>query len=188
MINNDLRPALPAEAVNAVRSGVVFVSVLGIVLGVMMMAWPAVTVFVAGLLLGISLITVGLFRLFFAFSTTGLGTGMRVLMLVLGVLMVVCGAIAVISPGEAWWMLATFIGIGWIFNGIQDLVGSGTGLTLAPRWLGIVGGLISVFAGIVLLVMSPIDTLPTLMWVLGLMLVITSIVTLVALPKKVPTA
>ncbi|AVL98961.1 hypothetical protein C6V83_00330 [Gordonia iterans] len=184
MINNDIRPALPDEAVNAVRSGVLFTSILGIVLGLLIMVWPGVTVFIAGLLFGIALVAAGFFRLFFAFATTGVGFGMRMLMLVLGILMVFCGVIAIISPADAWWMLAIFIGVGWIFSGFQDVFGSSATATLAPRWLTIVGGVISVLAGIVMLVFSPGSTLPTLMWLLGLMLIIVSIASLVSMPKK----
>ncbi len=185
VINQELRPSLPAEAVNAVRAGIVFSSIVGIVLGVLIMVWPGVTVFIAGLLFGIALVSAGLFRLFFTFAATGVTFGMRMLMLVMGVLMVACGVIAIISPENAWWMLAIFIGVGWIFGGFQDIFGARTGTSMAPRWLVVVGGVISVLAGIVMLIFSPGVTLPTIMWVLGLMLIIVSIVSLVSLPAKI---
>lgn len=185
MINQELRSALPAEAVNAVRSGIVFTSSLGIVLGVLIMVWPRITVFLVGLLFGIALVVTGLFRLFFTFASVGVTFGMRMLMFVLGALMVFCGAIAIISPEDAWWLLAIFIGVGWIFSGFQDIFGVRANVTLAPRWLVIVGGVISVLAGIVMLALSPGDTLPTIMWVLGLMLIVVSIANLVSMPSKV---
>ncbi|GAC58916.1 hypothetical protein GOHSU_59_00090 [Gordonia hirsuta DSM 44140 = NBRC 16056] len=188
MINQQVRLGLPAEAVNAVRSGLLFSAVVGIVLGVLIMVLPGLTVFVAGLLFGIALIVAGLYRLFFSFAAVGLSFALRALMLVLGILMVVCGVVAVISPEDAWWMLAIFIGVGWIFGGFQDIFGSVADAAVAPRWLVIVGGVISVAAGIVMLVYSPGVTLPAIMWLMGLLLVIVSVVTLVTLPKKVPTA
>lgn len=186
MINQELRPAMPAEAVNAVRSGIIFTSVVGIVLGALIMFWPGVTVFIAGLLFGIALVVAGLFRLFFTFAAVGLSFGLRMLMLVLGILMVICGVIAIISPQNAWWMLAVFIGVGWIFGGFQDIFGARGDSSVAPRWLVVLGGIISVAAGIVMLVFSPGTTLPTIMWVLGLMLIVVSIASLVSLPRKVP--
>jgi uncharacterized membrane protein HdeD (DUF308 family) len=186
MINQELRPVLPAEAVNAVRSGIIFTSVVGIVLGALIMVWPGVTVFIAGLLFGIALVVAGLFRLFFTFAAVGLSFGLRMLMLVLGILMVICGVIAIISPQDAWWMLAIFIGVGWIFGGFQDIFGARGDVAVAPRWLVVIGGIISVVAGIVMLVFSPGTTLPTIMWVLGLMLIVVSIVSLVSLPRKAP--
>lgn len=185
MINQELRPVMPAEAINAVRSGIIFTAVVGIVLGALIMFWPGVTVFIVGLLFGIALVVAGLFRLFYTFAAVGLSFGMRVLLLILGVLMVGCGVVAIISPADAWWMLAVFIGVGWIFGGFQDIFGARANASMAPRWLVIVGGVISVIAGIVMLVFSPGATLPTIMWVLGLMLIVVSIASLVSLPGKV---
>lgn len=187
MINQQLPAAMPAEAVNSVRSGLIFTSILGIILGVMIMVWPGITVFLAGLFFGIALIVAGVFRLFTAFAASGMPWGVRLLMLVLGVLMVVCGVFAVISPADAWWLLAVFIGVGWIFGGFQDIFGARGDYSVAPRWLVIVGGVISVIAGIVMLVVSPMSTLPTLAWIMGLMLIVVSIVTLFSLPRKVET-
>lgn len=188
MINQELRPGLPPEAVNAVRSGMLFSAVLGVILGVLIMVWPGVTAFIAGLLFGVALVVAGLFRLFYSFASVGLTFGLRMLMLVLGILMVLCGAIAIISPADAWWMLAIFIGVGWIFGGFQDVFGARADVAVAPRWLVIVGGVISIIAGIVMLIFSPGTTVPAIMWLLGLLLVVVSIVTLVSLPKKVPAA
>lgn len=184
----DARPGIPGEAVNAVRSGLIFSAVVGIVLGLLIMFWPGISVFLAGLLFGIALIVAGLYRLFFSFAAVGVGFGMRMLMLVFGILMVLCGVVAVISPDDAWWLLAIFIGVGWIFSGFQDIFGANADTSVAPRWLVIVGGVISVIAGIVMLVYSPGVTLPAIMWLLGLMLIIVSVVTLVTLPKNAPAA
>lgn len=180
----ELRPALPGEAVTAVRSGLVFSAIVGIVLGVLIMLWPGISVALAGLLFGIGLIAAGLYRLFFSFAAVGVGFAMRVLMLILGILMVLCGVVAVINPMDAWWLLAIFIGVGWIFSGFQDIFGANADTAIAPRWLVIVGGVISVIAGIVMLVYSPGVTLPTVMWLLGLMLIVVSVVTLFTLPKS----
>lgn len=184
MINQPAPARLPDDAVNVVRSGLVFASVLGIVLGILMMAWPGPTVFIAGLLFGIALIVTGLFRLFMAFAAVGVSAGLRVVMVVFGVLMVGLGALAVISPEDAWWMLAVFIGVGWIFSGFQDLFGANVHEYLAPRWLVVVGGIISVLAGIGMLIFSPVDTLTTIAWVVGLLLIVVSIAGLFQLPKK----
>ncbi|MFZ2511536.1 MAG: DUF308 domain-containing protein [Gordonia sp. (in: high G+C Gram-positive bacteria)] len=182
------RPGIPGEAVNAVRSGLLFSAIVGIVLGALIMFWSDITVFIAGLLFGIALIVAGLYRLFFSFAAVGVSFAMRMLTLVFGILMVLCGVVAVISPEDAWWMLAIFIGVGWIFSGFQDIFGANASTSIAPRWLVIVGGAISVIAGIVMLVYSPGVTLPTIMWLLGLMLIIVSVVTLFTLPKAVPSA
>lgn len=173
---------------NAVRSGLLFSAIVGIVLGALIMFWSDITVFIAGLLFGIALIVAGLYRLFFSFAAVGVSFAMRMLTLVFGILMVLCGVVAVISPEDAWWMLAIFIGVGWIFSGFQDIFGANASTSIAPRWLVIVGGAISVIAGIVMLVYSPGVTLPTIMWLLGLMLIIVSVVTLFTLPKAVPSA
>ncbi|MFM9377105.1 HdeD family acid-resistance protein [Gordonia sp. VNK21] len=184
MINQPAPARLPDDAVNAVRSSILFTSIVGIVAGILMMVWPGVTVLLAGLFFGIAMVVAGLFRLFAGFAMIGLSAGLRLLAVVLGVLMVALGVLAIISPEDAWWMIAVFIGVGWIFSGFQDLFGASVQTYLAPRWLVMVGGIISILAGIVMLIFSPADTLTTIAWVVGLLLIVVSVTQLFLLPPK----
>ncbi|MFT4085988.1 MAG: DUF308 domain-containing protein [Gordonia sp. (in: high G+C Gram-positive bacteria)] len=185
-MTTDAPNQLAAKAVNSVRSTLVLAAVLGIVLGILVMVWTTISVFLAGIFFGIALLVAGFYRLYFAFAAQIGSAAMRILLLVVGVLLVICGVIAILSPEDSWLMLAIFIGVGWIFSGFQSIFGVGIpGVTMGPRWLEIVGGVISVLAGIVMLIVSPIYTLTAIAWLAGLMLIVVSIVTLFSLPKKV---
>ncbi|MFT3716663.1 MAG: DUF308 domain-containing protein [Gordonia sp. (in: high G+C Gram-positive bacteria)] len=184
MSNNVLINPIPAQSRNAVRTAIIIASLIGIVFGLVAMFWSGPTVVVAAVLFGVALILMGLVRLYFAFASTGLSTGLRILSLVLGAALVVFGVIAVIHPGVGIGLLALWIGIGWILAGLQDLFGAREGVALAPRWLVILGGLISIAAGIIMCVWYPSIALETLVWVAGLLLVIFGVVSLFTLPAK----
>ncbi|VFA89334.1 Uncharacterized conserved protein [Gordonia paraffinivorans] len=103
---------------------------------------------------------------------------------IIGLIILVAGVIALFSPGDALWLLAVFIGIGWIFQGFSDLYAAITKSGHSPTWYLIVSGIVSVIAGIVMLIL-PVFSLEVLTWVGGIMLVAISIATLLTLPKKV---
>ncbi|MGV9825979.1 MULTISPECIES: HdeD family acid-resistance protein [unclassified Gordonia (in: high G+C Gram-positive bacteria)] len=175
----------PDEAISTIRSALIFTSILGIVLGIVALVWTNATVVVLGFLFGVALIVMGLFRIYLAFSASFLGAGWRVLSGVLGLLVLAMGIIAVFSPEDAVWLLALFIGIGWIFQGISDLAAAFSKTAHAPTWYLILSGVISLLAGIVLAFIAPFIGLQVLVWVAGIMLIVVSIATLFTLPKKV---
>ncbi|MDR2280598.1 MAG: DUF308 domain-containing protein, partial [Gordonia sp. (in: high G+C Gram-positive bacteria)] len=55
---------------------------------------------------------------------------------------------------------------------------------LVPRWLVVLSAVISIGAGIAMIVLPAIWTLSTILWVLAVMLIAVSIATLLTLPKK----
>ncbi|ACY23552.1 conserved hypothetical protein [Gordonia bronchialis DSM 43247] len=177
---------IPDEFVNAVRTAMIVTSVIGIVLGIVAIVWPGPTTVVLGFLFGIALIVAGLFRIYQAFAATFLSVGWRALLGVLGLIVLVAGVIAVTSPEDAVWLLALFIGIGWIFQGVSDLYAAFSGSAHAPKWYLIISGVISVLAGIVLAAVP--WALGVFVWVAGIMLIVVSVATLLTLPKKVDDA
>jgi len=169
---------IPDELINSIRTAMIVTSIIGIVLGIVAVVWPSATVLVLAVLFGIALIVAGLFRIYVAFSASMLGTGWRVLTGILGFLVLVMGIIALFSPANAVWFLALFIGIG-------DLVTAFSKTAHAPTWYLILTGVISILAGLVLLIGSSMWALSVLVWVAGIMLIVISVVTLFNLPKKV---
>ncbi|GAA10954.1 hypothetical protein GOALK_016_00770 [Gordonia alkanivorans NBRC 16433] len=153
-------------------------------LGIVAIIWPGPTIVVVAILFAISLIIAGIFRIYQAFAASFLSTGVRALLGVVGVIVLLAGIIALFSPGDAVWLLAVFIGIGWIFQGVADLYGAVTKSGHSPTWFLILSGIISVIAGIVMIIL-PVFSLQVLAWVGGIMLVALSIATLLTLPKKV---
>lgn len=174
----------PDELIGAVRTALIITSIVGIVLGIVAILWPGPTIVVVAILFAISLIIAGIFRIYQAFAASFLSTGTRVLLGIVGAIVLIAGVIAVFSPGDALWLLAVFIGIGWIFQGVADLYGAVTKSGHSPTWFLILSGVISVIAGIVMIIL-PVFSLEVLTWVGGIMLVALSIATLLTLPKKV---
>ncbi|AZZ80756.1 MULTISPECIES: HdeD family acid-resistance protein [Gordonia] len=174
----------PDELIGAVRTALIITSIVGIVLGIVAIIWPGPTIVVVAILFAISLIIAGIFRIYQAFAASFLSTGVRALLGVVGVIVLLAGIIALFSPGDAVWLLAVFIGIGWIFQGVADLYGAVTKSGHSPTWFLILSGIISVIAGIVMIIL-PVFSLQVLAWVGGIMLVALSIATLLTLPKKV---
>ncbi|MHC3003147.1 HdeD family acid-resistance protein [Gordonia sp. GN26] len=174
----------PDELIGAVRTALILTSIVGIVLGIVAILWPGPTIVVVAILFAISLIIAGIFRIYQAFAASFLSTGTRVLLGIVGAIVLIAGVIAVFSPGDALWLLAVFIGIGWIFQGVADLYGAVTKSGHSPTWFLILSGIISVIAGIVMIIL-PVFSLEVLTWVGGIMLVALSIATLLTLPKKV---
>ncbi|MCK8614885.1 HdeD family acid-resistance protein [Gordonia sp. C13] len=174
----------PDELIGAVRTALILTSIVGIVLGIVAILWPGPTIVVVAILFAISLIIAGIFRIYQAFAASFLSTGTRVLLGIVGAIVLIAGVIAVFSPGDALWLLAVFIGIGWIFQGVADLYGAVTKSGHSPTWFLILSGIISVIAGIVMIIL-PVFSLQVLTWVGGIMLVALSIATLLTLPKKV---
>ncbi|GAC53703.1 HdeD family acid-resistance protein [Gordonia amicalis] len=177
----------PDELIGAVRAALIVTSIVGIVLGVVVIVWPGPTIVVVAILFAISLIIAGIFRIYQAFAASFLSTGVRVLLGVVGVIVLLAGIIALFSPGDAIWLLAVFIGIGWIFQGVADLYAAVTKSGHSPTWFLILSGIVAVIAGIVMIIL-PVFSLQVLAWVGGIMLVALSIATLLTLPKKVEAA
>ncbi|ATD72486.1 MULTISPECIES: HdeD family acid-resistance protein [Gordonia] len=177
----------PDELIGAVRTALIVTSIVGIVLGVVVIVWPGPTIVVVAILFAISLIIAGIFRIYQAFAASFLSTGVRVLLGVVGVIVLLAGIIALFSPGDAIWLLAVFIGIGWIFQGVADLYAAVTKSGHSPTWFLILSGIVAVIAGIVMIIL-PVFSLQVLAWVGGIMLVALSIATLLTLPKKVEAA
>ena len=180
----DYARQIPNELVAAVRTTMIATSVVGIVLGIIALVWPRATLLIIGVLFGISLIMAGLFRLYEAFASTLLSGGWRFALGLIGVLILAAGIIAVFNPEESLVFLAIFIGIGWIFQGIADLARASAGSQHVPRWLLVLSGVVSIVAGIVMMLIPGL-ALATFLIIAAIMLIVISVVTLLTLPKKV---
>lgn len=181
----------PAELINMVRTTIIVTSILGIALGVAVLVWPKATLTVIALLFGLSLIVVGLARIYQAAVASFLSVGWRILLGILGVAILLVGIVAVFHPNESFYLLAIFIGVSWLMQGISELFAIGSGAKHAPTALLVLSGVISIIAGVVMIAM-PVVALITFLWVGAILLIVVSIANLFTLPKKVdeetPTA
>ena len=146
-----------------------------IVLGILLMVFTEQSVKFLAIIVGIYLILSGIFMLVASFTREMESTGMRVLSAIGGLLSILLGIIALRGITHAVAILALLIGIGWIVRGVADLVEGLANPDMPARGWVIFIGVVSLLAGIVVLVW-PAITLGALVWVAGLWLVVLGII------------
>lgn len=135
--------------VTAIRVALGVASALMLILGVALTVWPGRTLVVGAALLGINFVAVGLLRLAIGIFSGAHSVGLRILQIIMGLLLVLGGAVTLRNLGASTVVLlliATItVGFGWIIEGIVILAESGGA---ASRGLAITFGVISIIAGI----------------------------------------
>ncbi|MFJ6094599.1 HdeD family acid-resistance protein [Williamsia muralis] len=178
--------SFPDQLRNAVRAGLIASAIIGIIVGIVALVWPEPTLLVVALLFGITLIFTGVYRLTVAFSAKLLPTSMRVFFGIMGAIVLIAGIICLFNPGESLVLLAIVIGVGWIFQGAQEIAAGLAGAHYAPKWFLIGSGVFSVVAGIIVLFL-PGAAIATFLIVGAILLVVVSVVTLLTLPRAAQT-
>ncbi|WP_010205160.1 HdeD family acid-resistance protein [Salinibacterium sp. PAMC 21357] len=174
----DILPGL----LRAHRGQLVAVAVIGLVLGVVGLLFPGATLLTVAVLFGIYLIASGMYRIMSASVATNLDFTMRWVTGILGLLIVIAGILCLSNPFDTLIALALVIGIGWILEGIIDLVGGVRG-TIHPRWFGWVSGIVSMAAGVAMFVL-PAASLTSLVAIGAILMIAVSVTTLLTLPRK----
>jgi uncharacterized membrane protein HdeD (DUF308 family) len=153
--------------------------VLTLILGVVILVWPGISIEVAAVLFGAYLIVAGLAQLMFAFALDVPG-GERVLLFISGALSLVLGVLAFRHLGEGYaiLLLAIWIGVSFIFQGVAETTLAITCKELPGRGWHIFLGSLSVIAGIVVIAW-PFDSIVMLAIVTGVWLVIIGICAIV---------
>jgi uncharacterized membrane protein HdeD (DUF308 family) len=146
-----------------------------VVLGIILMVFTEESVKFFAVICGIYLILSGIFMLVASFSDDMASTGMRVISAVGGLLSILLGIVALRGLAQAVAILALLIGVGWIIRGVADLVEGIAHPGMPARGWVIFLGLLSLAAGLVVLVW-PAITRGALVWVTGLWLVVLGII------------
>ncbi|OBI12337.1 hypothetical protein A5712_07810 [Mycobacterium sp. E2327] len=149
------------------------IGLAAVALGVIVLVWPGKTLLVAGVLFGIYLVVSGIGYMFAAFGTHA-GAAMRVLAFLTGVVSLVLGFFCFRDKFEAIWLLALWIGIGWVFRGMTLLVAALSFDHMPGRGWQALSGVILVIGGGVLII-SPIDSMAVLTLVAGWWLIVIGI-------------
>jgi uncharacterized membrane protein HdeD (DUF308 family) len=149
--------------------------VLTVILGVAILVWPGISIEVAAVLFGAYLIVSGLAQMMFAFALDVPG-GERVLLFISGALSLVLGVLAFRHLGEGYaiLLLAIWIGVSFIFQGVAETTLAITYKELPGRGWHIFLGTLSVIAGMVVMAW-PFDSIVMLAIVTGVWLVIIGI-------------
>jgi uncharacterized membrane protein HdeD (DUF308 family) len=151
-------------------------SILTLILGIMVMAWPHATVKLVALLFGLQLLIGGIFALVRAFTNSGEGS--RVLLAVLGVLGILVGIFVLRHLFQTVVILVVLLGVYWVLHGIIEFFVAVDHRGAPGRGVSIVMGILSFIAGVVVL-SWPAPTLLVLVWVLGIWLVVYGLIGIV---------
>jgi len=147
--------------------------VLAVLLGIAVVAWPGISILIAAIFFGAYLLITGIAQVVLAFSLRA-PTGSKVLLFVSGLASAVLGVLCFLSLADSILLLAIWIGVGFIFRGVATTASAISDKTLPGRGLEIFFGVVSLIAGIVMMVM-PFESLATLALVVGIWLIVTGI-------------
>ena len=148
---------------------------MALVLGVVVLIWPGKSILVAAVLFGAYLIVSGIAQIAFAL-TLDVTVSSRVLMLLSGALSVVLGVLAFrhFGGGYAVLLLAIWIGVGFIFQGVAEAVLAISHKELPGRGWHIFMGVLTTIAGMIVIT-YPFDSIGLLAIVAGAWLVVIGI-------------
>ena len=163
-------------------------SVVSVVLGIMVLVWPDATLLVGAVLFGVCLLVHGIVDIVDAVTARTEDGVTRALSAVVGVLLVIGGVICLRNVLASLLTIATLIGITWLISGILALVSAfGSRYSGNARAMVAVLGAVSVVGGLVVL-LWPKLTLVTLVYLLGIWLIVMGIVQFVIVLRTRPRA
>jgi uncharacterized membrane protein HdeD (DUF308 family) len=144
--------------------------ILAVILGILVLAWPAITIIVAAIFFGAYLLITGISQVVFAFSLH-VSAGGRVLLFISGAAALILAVLCFRGLQESILLLAIWVGVGFIFRGVATAVSAISDPTLPGRAWEIFIGVISLVAGVVMLA-SPFESIATLTMVVGIWLIV----------------
>jgi uncharacterized membrane protein HdeD (DUF308 family) len=154
--------------------------ILSLIVGVVVLAWPGISVLTAAVAFGIYLLITGAAQVVFAFSLH-VSAGSRILLFISGAASLILAVLAFrhFGQGYAVLLLAIWIGIGFIFRGVATTVSAIHDPHLPGRGWSIFIGVITLIAGIVVLG-SPLESILTLALVVGVFFVVIGVFEIVS--------
>jgi uncharacterized membrane protein HdeD (DUF308 family) len=152
--------------------------IITVLAGLLTLVWPGRTIVVLAVLFGAQLVVAGIFRFVAALASDDETGATRVLLALLGVLSFIVGLYALGHVLLTIAALALLLGIFWIVNGAVEVFAALSHRGMQGRGWTIFMGLLSVLAGVVVLVYPGIS-LATLAVVLGFWLVVFGIMEIV---------
>src|ERR1700694_5499491 len=154
--------------------------VLAVILGILVLAWPGISILVAAILFGAYLLVTGAAQVVFAFSLD-VSAGGRILLFISGAASLILAVLAFrhFGQGYAVLLLAIWIGIGFIFRGVATTISVISDPVLPGRGWSIFIGVFSLLAGIIVLA-APFPSIVTLAIVVGAWFVVIGVFEIVS--------
>lgn len=154
---------------------VLVTGILSVLLGLLFLFWPGKTIVVIAVIFGVWLIVSGIVQLVQGFNAE-LGTGERVLAVIVGVISIVLGVLCFrggIANGV--YILSLFVGFSFLFRGIWQFIVGLQNKGASGRGLLIFSGILGIIAGIIVL-SKPFESLEVLALIMGIWLIIMGII------------
>jgi uncharacterized membrane protein HdeD (DUF308 family) len=165
------------------RAFIVFVAIVAIVIGIVSLVWTSATLVAISVLFGIFLIVVAVYRIAIAFENRRASAAGFVINLIVAAVLFVAGIVCLDNSAQSLAILALFVGIGWIFDGVADLFAAGMGYARGRRGLVALSGIVSILAGIAFLLL-PALSLTIFVKFGAILLILVGITALFTLPRR----
>ena len=151
---------------------VLSLGVLTLIVGAAVLVWPGQSIVTAGILFVVYLLVSGIAQVIAAFTVYSPAAS-RVLLFISGALSIALGVFALrdYDDGAAVWLLALWIGVGFMFQGVSETVLAISFKELPERGWYIFVGVLTTIAGVVMLAW-PISSIVVLSIIAGLWLVV----------------
>jgi hypothetical protein len=150
-------------------------SVTGIVIGVMMIAWPTATLRIVAILFGLWLLIDGVVRVARAMTGGGRDGAERALLGVVGLFFIGAGVVALRNLLLSLTLIVTLIGLMWLIGGVLEVISAVGGARGPYRVWNAAMGALSIIAGIVVLAWPDLS-LTTLVYVTGIWLIVMGLI------------
>jgi uncharacterized membrane protein HdeD (DUF308 family) len=137
---------VPKDLLTAAWKLLLLRGAIGIVLGIILVAWPEATIVVLMVLVGLWALIDGIGLAAQVFDK-GAGTGQRVLFGVMALVALVVAMVAIFTPDKAASIITWLVGIWLLVRGLFELVGAFSSTVATPRWLLLLGALIDLVLG-----------------------------------------
>ncbi len=137
---------MPKDLLTAAWKLLLLRGVIGIVLGIILVAWPQATIAVLMVLVGIWALIDGIGLAVQVFDK-GAGAGQRVLFGVMALVALVVAMVAIFNPDKAASVITWLVGIWLLVRGLFELVGAFSSTVSTPRWLLVLGALLDLVLG-----------------------------------------
>jgi len=152
--------------------------IITLLVGLLTLIWPGKTVVVIAVLFGIRLVVAGIFRLVVALTSGDESGVTRVRLALLGVLSFIVGLYALLHIQVTLFGLTVLLGIFWIVNGAVEMFVTLSNRAMPGRGWTLSMGLLSVMAGVVVVLTYPVSLL-SLAVMLGFWLLLVGIIEIV---------
>jgi len=148
------------------------IGLLSVAAGILALAYQDITLLALGLILGVYVLTFGVFALVSAFEPNA-PQSHGALRAIVGIVAVLAGLVLIVRPGGGVLILLLALGFWFIITGVGDLA---RGISQpGNRFISIVLGLVSIAAGVIVLG-DPDIGLHTLAILAGILLIVRGVV------------